>query len=89
MFTSSREYREYMTKNSNDIIRYNQVASCYQCSSYISKKVDHPVNNVMRTLNVPYHYNDIMDKTVPAGYETNEIKNEYLERMKNDATYIS
>lgn len=89
MFRSSRDYRNYLVQNADDIIRYNGIAHSYQCSSYISKKLDNPVNQVMRTLNVPYYYNDVSDKTTPVGYETNPVKNDFLNKIENDSTYIA
>jgi len=68
------EYRQYLCKNADAIIRYNQEASCDNCCGNMSTYGDgKPVSN-----NTPYLFKSTLDKTTGYGYEDSDLKNLYL-----------
>ena len=71
---SNWEYRQYLCKNADAIIRYNQEASCDNSCGNMSTYGDgKPVSN-----NTPYLFKSTLDKTTGYGYEDSDLKNLYL-----------
>ncbi len=71
---SNWEYRQYLCKNADAIIRYNQEASCDNCCGNMAPYGDgKPVSN-----NTPYLFKSTLDKTTGYGYEDSDLKNLYL-----------
>ena len=72
--TSNYEYRNYLTKNADSIIKYNQLQSCNECGScyYTNSQ---PIKNTN-----PYLFKSCGDQSTPYGYENSDLKNIYLSR---------
>lgn len=74
------DYRMYLQKNADSIIKNNQLNACDECSTC-------PYNN--KTTNKkessPYIFNSILSNDQPYGYETSDLKNIYLSRQQLDA----
>ena len=43
--TSNNDYRKYLTKNADSIIKYNQLLACDECCSNVNNITNHDVNN--------------------------------------------
>lgn len=69
---SNWQYREYLSKNADSIIKYNQMSACGECSA-IPSHSSSPVST-----NSPYLYTSILDQTKNYGYENSDLKNLYL-----------
>lgn len=74
---TNSDYRQYLQKNANEIIKTNQLNACNECSScpYIS-------NSTNMNMNKPYIYNSILSNDQPYGYESSDLKNIYLSRQQ-------
>ena len=72
--TSNWQYRNYLSKNADAIIKYNQMSACGECcANTVQYGTGHPVSN-----NSPYLYKSCLDKTQKFGYEDSDLKNLYL-----------
>jgi hypothetical protein len=72
--TSNWEYRKYLSKNADAIIRYNQLSACGECSANtVQYGTGQPVSN-----NTPYLFKSCLDTTKKFGYEDSDMKNLYL-----------
>lgn len=72
--TSNNDYRKYLTKNADSVIKYNQLQACDECCSNINF-----IQN-KKTSNTPFLYKSCYKKETPTGYETSDLKEEYLTR---------
>jgi len=73
--TSNYDYRNYLTKNADSIIKYNQSQSCNECGScYYTNSQQIKNNN-------PYLFKSCGDQSTPYGYENSDLKNIYLSRQ--------
>ena len=72
---SNWEYRNYLTKNANSIIEFNQLSACNECG-------DCPYygDSKQKSNNTPFLYKSGSEKSQPYGYETSDLKNLYLSR---------
>ena len=71
---SNWNYREYLTKNADAIIKYNQLSACGECTANtVQYGTGKPVSN-----NSPYLYKSTLDETKKFGYEDSDMKNLYL-----------
>jgi hypothetical protein len=72
--TSNWEYRNYLSKNADAIIKYNQMSACGECcANTVQYGTGKPVSN-----NSPYMYKSCLDDTKKFGYEDSDLKNLYL-----------
>ncbi len=71
---SNSKYREYLIKNADQIIKFNQSEACNNCGCcpYYSKE--------QASSNSPYIYDSCLSKVKPFGYEESDLKNLYLSR---------
>lgn len=74
--TSNFKYREYLIKNADSIINFNQLQACNECGSC------YYTNNNKITNNSPYLFKSCGDNSVPHGYESSDLKNIYLSRSE-------
>ena len=71
---SNWEYRQYLSKNADAFITYNQMAACDNCSATATQySANPPISN-----NTPYLYKSCLDNTQKFGYENSDLKNLYL-----------
>lgn len=67
------QYREYLTKNADAIIRSNQMEACDECCYCPANE-----SNTQSTPNSPFLYKSCVEKSQPYGYESSDLKNMYL-----------
>lgn len=73
---SGYEYRQYLMKNGNYLIRKN-------FDSFINNSSKQDENILNRVLNDgKYLFKNLEDKSMPYGYETSDLKNVYLSRQE-------
>jgi len=72
------EFRKYLQNNSNSIIKANQLLSCDECCTC-------PYYNTTPSMNTPFLYASYIDNRRPFGYETSDMKAEYLSRQELEA----
>jgi hypothetical protein len=67
-------YRQYLSKNADAIIKYNQMSACGECcANTVQYGTGATVSN-----NTPYLYKSCLDETKKYGYENSDLKNLYL-----------
>ena len=71
---SNWEYRQYLSKNADALIKYNQESACDNCCANSSQYG----NNVPVSNNSPYLFKSCLDTTQKFGYENSDLKNLYL-----------
>ena len=72
--TSNWAYRNYLSKNADAIIKYNQMSAYGECgATTVQYGAGVPVSN-----NSPYLYKSTLDETKQYGYENSDLKNLYL-----------
>jgi hypothetical protein len=64
------QYRKYLMENADQIIKYNQLGACNECSS-TSNYSDEETINKSNLVN-----------SQPFGYENSDLKNSYLSRQQ-------
>ena len=64
------QYRKYLMENADQIIKYNQLGACNECSS-TSNYSDEETLNKSNLVN-----------SQPFGYENSDLKNRYLSRQQ-------
>jgi len=80
--TSNSDYRHYLQKNADSIIKNNQLNACDQCGT--CPYINNDTNN--QQLNgSPYIFNSILSNDQPYGYENSDLKNLYLSKQQLDA----
>jgi len=78
---NNREYKDYLVKNTNTIIKYNQNhAFNYNCELPI-----YPSNNN----GPPYVFKKSYDKSRPFGYTDSTLKQMYLSRQELQSKQVS
>ena len=83
--TSSWAYRQYLTNNALQIMKYNNQEACADLGLN-----PHIQTNATPSSNVPYKFSSVMDTKVPGfGYPTSDLKNPYLSREQLQARMIS
>jgi len=87
---SNWEYRDYLIKNSKDILEYNFREACNDVG-YFKRPIDLPsVNsNTVLGYKTPFLFNSILDNSKPQGYQESDLKNLYLTREQLNARKIS
>ena len=71
---SNWQYRNYLTKNAEDIMRYNYRESSNDVG-YFKRYTDSP-----KEYNVPFVYPSFISQAKPNGYQTSDLKDAYLSR---------
>lgn len=71
---SNWQYRKYLVENADEIIKYNQLGACNECCEGVVRygTADQSSSNA------PYVFTSSLDKSQPFGYETSDLKNNYL-----------
>jgi len=70
--TNNYNYRQFLTKYADRIIKRNQIAACEQCCGCLENFGQPPVSQGK------YIFKSCTDTTKPFGYETSNLKNLYL-----------
>tara|TARA_B100001758_G_scaffold247874_1_gene267980 strand:+ start:18188 stop:18625 length:438 start_codon:yes stop_codon:yes gene_type:complete len=71
---SNSDYRAFLTKNADNIIKQNQLTACGGCCNCLN------IQQSTKTSNTPYLYQSCSDSTQPYGYENSDLKETYLSR---------
>ena len=66
------QYRDFLTKNADSIIRSNQLEACNNCCYCPSIKSGESISNT------PFLYKSCVEETQTHGYENSDLKNLYL-----------
>jgi len=83
---TNSDYRYYLMNNADKIIKYNQLQACDQCCSCPAVYGDVAMNHgEQRVTGNPYLYKSCSDNSAPFGYESSDLKNEYLSRQQLQA----
>jgi hypothetical protein len=81
---SNWQYRQYLTKNAENIIKYNLQESCNDVGYY--KRYD----DISKTnVSTPYKYTSHSDNSKPFGYYSSDLKDLYLSREQLNASKVS
>ena len=78
------EYRQYLTKNADQIIKQNQAKACGGCCACWEQYKKIPFTPTIR-----YLYKSCTDKKQPYGYENSDLKNLYLSRFALQSQMIA
>lgn len=81
---SNWQYRKYLTKNADDIIRYNR-EEAFNDIGYYKRFTEAPIENTK----TPYLYSSLMDNSDVRGIDTSDLKQLYLSREQLDSRKIS
>lgn len=82
---SSWKYRQYLTNNAIQIMKYNNMESCYDMGL-----PSHCQTNKTPSNNVPYTFKSSFDTSKPGyGYCNSDLKSQYLSREQLNARMIS
>jgi hypothetical protein len=79
------QYRQYIQKNANDIMKYNTMQS-------INASGNNPYTllNTKPIQNTPYLYNSIYDTSVPAyGFKNSDLKQNYMTKEQIKSRMVS
>ena len=71
------DYRNYLTKNADTIIKTNQLNACNDCCACPGL-----FNTNQAIPNIPYLYKSCLDKGQPYGYHNSDLKTTYLSRTE-------
>ena len=88
---SNWEYRNYLTQNAKEIMKYNFRESSTDVG-YYKRPIDVPsiqsnlVNNIN---NKPFLYTSVAQKIKPTGYQSSDLKDLYLSREELDSRKVS
>jgi len=80
---SNWEYRQYLTNQAKDIMRYNYRETANDVG-YFKRYQDTPDG-----YSVPYAYPSFISNEKPAGYVSSDLKNTYLSREQLQAQKVS
>ena len=82
---SNWQYRQFMTHNGLDIMKYNHLESCYLLGLPSQTHA-----NSTSSRNVPFTFSSQHDRSQPPfGYNNSDLKNPYLTREQLNARLIS
>ena len=82
---SNWDYREYMQKNANQIMKYNTMQSIYT-----SGNNPYTVLNTNPTNNTPHLYNSVHDNKNPLyGFRNSDLKQDYTKKEQIKSRMIS
>lgn len=83
--SSNWEYRNYLSKNADAIIKYNQLSACGECcANTVQYGSGLSVSN-----NSPYLYKSCLDNTKKFGYEDSDLKNLYLSEVSLQSRMVT
>jgi hypothetical protein len=82
---SNWEYRQYLTKNAKDIMKYN----CIQASTDSGYLKRYGELDQTATYSTPYMYKGINDKTQPNGYDSSDLKDLYISREQLQSRMVA
>lgn len=78
------QYRQYMIKNANDIMKYNCIQSATD-AGYLKRYADLENNSYSS----PYISQSFVDDNKPTGYQSSDLKELYLTREQLQARMIA
>lgn len=79
------KYRQFLTKNANDIMNFNTEEACYTLGLS-----PHVTTDTTPSSNVPFVYKTTFDTRTPGfGYNNSDLKNPYLSRIELQSRMIS
>lgn len=78
------QYRKYLTENADSIIKYNQLEACNDCGAC---SVRFGMNE--EPSNSPFLYKSCSDNRRPFGFETSNLKDEYLSSHNLQSRMVS
>lgn len=73
---SNFDYRMYLTHKGDEMIKTNQTKACNQCGT-----CQYTSNNSFQNNTNKYLFKGITDDSFPHGYETSDLKKEYIDRQ--------
>lgn len=90
---SNWEYRNFLTQNANEIMKYNFLESSNDVG-YYKRPIDIPsINSNAYVLSqnsyTPYLYRSLTDNSQPKGFVSSDLKNLYLSREQLESRKIS
>ena len=78
-------YRQYLQKNGQQIMKYNNLEACYDLGLS-----PHVPSDKSPSSNVPYLYKSTFDGSQPGyGYPTSDLKNPYLSREQLNSRLVA
>lgn len=82
---SNWEYRQFLTNNASQIMKYNNKEACYELGLS-----PHVSSDKTPSDNVPFLYQSTMDTRSPGyGYSSSDLKNPYLSREQLQSRMIA
>ncbi len=78
--TSNWDYRKYLVKHADEIIEGNKLSICSSCSASPGY-----FNTNSASRNVPFLFKSSLDNSKPDGFESSDLKTEYLNRQQLNA----
>ena len=78
------QYRQYLTKNAKDIMKYNCTQSATD-SGYFKRYAD----LANKSYSTPYTVPSFVDNSEPKGYQSSDLKDLYLTREQLEARMIA
>jgi len=79
------EYRQYLTNNALQVMKYNTLEGCYELGLNPYSHTNNAKSN-----NVPFQFQSTHDTNVPTfGYNNSDLKNQYLSREQLQSRLIS
>lgn len=81
---SNWEYRRYLQKNANDILKENFREASNDCG-YFQRFADPTTEENRKGKGYPYLYSQLLDDTRPPAYRDSDLKQAYLTREQLDA----
>ena len=78
------QYRQYLTKNADNIIKYNQLAACDMCCYCPARYGDGK-----EISNTPFLYKSCTESTQPYGYENSDLKNLYIDQYQLQSRLVT
>jgi hypothetical protein len=80
------EYRKYLTKNANEIVKYNFTESCNDVG-YYKRLYNQPEDT--NNFSPPYLYNSLLDNKDVLGIKKTDLKQLYLSREQLSSRKVS
>ena len=74
------EYRQYLTKHGDTIVRQNQEDACNECGGCPYSETNKQMNSEGK-----YLFKGSSDLTIPYGYEASDMKSYYLDKQSLDS----
>tara|TARA_Y100000992_G_scaffold183255_1_gene123765 strand:+ start:88 stop:579 length:492 start_codon:yes stop_codon:yes gene_type:complete len=87
---SNWQYRQYLTKNANEIMEFNFNECLNEMGSNIMPNYNDTLGNVVNyNHSNPYMYTSILDNNMPFGNTSSDLKNIYLSREQLQSRRIA